>query len=260
MFTQVLATEFLKLRRSKITWLSWLAFSIMPLAGGLFMWIAKDPDRAAKLGLLGQKSQLVGTTADWVSYFALLNQIAAAGGMVLLAIIAAYVFGREYSEKTAKNLLALPVSRHGFVAAKLIVVLVWFGILTLLLIGEGFCVGSVLGLPGLSVRLALASCGDILLAGVLGFLLTPLVAWIAALGRGYLAPIGFTVFMLVMGNVFGATGWGKWFPWSIVPMLAGMSGPRSDVLTVGSLTVVAATFAVGVAGIVWQFRYADHPQ
>jgi ABC-type transport system involved in multi-copper enzyme maturation permease subunit len=259
-FLRVLATEFLKLRRSKITWLSWLAFSVMPVAGGLFMWIAKDPDRAARLGLLGQKSQLAVASADWMSYFALLNQVAGAGGMVLLAIIAAYVFGREYSEKTAKNMLALPVSRHWFVVAKLVVVFAWFGTLLLSVIAEGMVIGVALQLPGFSGQLAMSSIGELLIAGSLGFLLAPVVAWIAALGRGYLAPIGFTVFMLLMGNVFGTTGWGRWFPWSIVPMLAGLSGPRTDVLTPGSLTVVGLTFAAGVAAILLQTRYADNTQ
>jgi ABC-2 type transport system permease protein len=257
---RVLGSEFLKLRRCRITWLSWLAFSVMPLGGALFIWIAKEPGRAARLGLIGQKSQLVGLTPDWPSYFTILNQAACAGGMVLLAIIAAYVFGREYSDGTAKNMLTLPVGRHWFAVAKLGVVLVWFGALLLSLIAEGLVVGAMLGLPGFSIPLALSSCRDILLAGLVGFLLVPVVTWIATLGRGYLPPIGFTIFMLLLGNVIGATGWGKWFPWSIVPMLAGLAGPRVEVLAPGSLVVVGLTFVAGVAATIGQWRYADNTQ
>jgi ABC-2 type transport system permease protein len=190
----------------------------------------------------------------------LVLSVAGIGGMVLLAVIAAYVFGREYSEKTAKYQLALPVARHWFVVAKLVVVLIWFAMLMLFVVAEAVAVGGALNLPGLSTQLAVSSIGSFLLAGSLGFLLVPVVTWIAALGRGYLAPIGFTLFMLVMGNVFGTTGWGKWFPWSIVPMLAGIAGPRTDVLTPGSLTVIGLTFAVGVAATVLQIRYADNAQ
>ncbi len=260
MLGQVLAAEFLKLRRSRITWLSWLAFSVMPLAGALFVWIVKEPERAARLGLMGQKAQLTGVSADWPSYFTILDQAACAGGMVLLAIIAAWVFGREYADGTAKNMLTLPVGRHWFATAKLIVVLVWFGGLTVSLIVEGLVVGAALGLPGFSIPLALSSCGDVLLAGLVGYLLVPVVTWIATLGRGYLPPIGFTIFMLLMGNVIGATGWGKWFPWSIVPMLAGMSGPRIEVLTPVSMVVVGSTFVAGVAATIWQLRCADNTQ
>jgi ABC-2 type transport system permease protein len=260
MLGQVLATEFLKLKRSKITWLSWLAFSIMPLAGGLFMWIAKEPGRATQLGLMGEKARLVGVTAGWTSFFTLLNQEGCIGGMVLLSIIAAYVFGREFADNTAKNMLTQPVARHWFAVAKLIVVFAWFGALTVSLIAEGLLVGALLELPELSMSLAVSSVGDVLFSGLVGFLLVPVVAWIAMLGRGYLPPIGFTIFMLVLGNVFGATGWGKWFPWSIVPMLAGMAGPRVEVLAPGSLVVVGFTFVAGVVATMWQLRLADNTQ
>jgi ABC-2 type transport system permease protein len=260
MLRQIVVTELIKLRRAKITWLTWLAFSVMPLAGGLFMWIAREPARAARLGLVGQKARLAGITADWPSYLALLNQQACVGGMLLLAIIAAYVFGREYSEETAKNMLVLPVPRQLFVLAKLVVIAAWFAALLLSLFGEGVLVGWALGLPGFSARLAAGSLGEILLSGAVGYLLVPVVTWIAALGKGYLAPIGFTIFMLVLGNVFGATGWGKWFPWSIVPMLAGMAGPRLEVLAPGSLAVVGATFAAGLAATILQLRNADNTQ
>jgi ABC-type transport system involved in multi-copper enzyme maturation permease subunit len=260
MLTQIIVTEFLKLRRSKVPALSWLAFSVLPLAGGLFVWIVKDPERADQLGLLGTKARFVGLAADWPSYFAMLNQEACVGGMVLLAIIAAYVFGREYADGTAKNMLALPVGRHWFAVAKFVVLFVWFGALTVSLFGEGLLVGTLLGLPSFSIPLAASWGGEILFSGLVGFLLVPVVAWIAALGRGYLPPIGFTIFMLVLGNVFGATGWGKWFPWSIVPMLAGMVGPRVEVLAPGSLVVVGLSFVAGAAATVLQLRYADNTQ
>jgi len=260
MLGQVLATEFLKLRRSKITWISWLAFSVMPLAGGLFMWIAKEPGRASQLGLMGEKTRLAGVSADWPSYFTLLNQESCVGGMVLLSIIAAYVFGREFADNTAKNMLTQPVGRHWFAVAKLVVVFVWFGALIVSLVAEGLLVGTLLGLSGFSMQLATSSVGNVLFSGLVGFLLVPAVAWIATLGRGYLPPIGFTVFMLVLGNVFGATGWGKWFPWSIVPMLAGMAGPRVEVLSSGSLVVVGLTFIAGVVATILQLRWADNAQ
>lgn len=261
MLGHVLATELLKLRRSKITWLSWLAFSVvMPLIGGLFMWIVQDPSRAAKLGLLGKKSQFAGVTADWPSYFTLLLQTTGIGGMILVSVIAAYVFGREYSDGTAKNMLALPVGRHWFVAAKLAVVLMWFAALTVWLIGEGFAVCWLLQLPGFSSELAVTSVGSILLAALVAWMLVPAVALMAAFGRGYFAPLGFTIFTLVLGTVLGATGWGKWFPWSIVPLFAGVAGPRVETLASGSLVVLSLTFLAGVTATVCQLRRADNAQ
>ena len=48
MVREVFVAELIKLRRSKITWLTWLAVSVMPLVGGLFMWIVIDPERATQ--------------------------------------------------------------------------------------------------------------------------------------------------------------------------------------------------------------------
>jgi ABC-2 type transport system permease protein len=259
-FGRVLVTEFAKLRRAKITWFSWLAFSVLPLVSALFMWIVKEPHRAAQLGLLGQKARFAGVTADWPSYFGMIHQGAAAGGMILLSIIAAYVFGREYAEGTAKNMLALPVSRHWFVLAKLVVSLAWFAVLTALVVVEGFVVGALLNLPGFSPSFAASTVWKITLAVLVSSMLVPTVTWIATLGRGYLAPLGFTIFMCAMGNAVGMTGWAKWFPWSIVPLFAGMAGPRMEALAPGSLVVVALTGAAGLAATLLQLRYADNTQ
>lgn len=120
-FAQVLATEFLKLRRSKVTWLSLTVLSFGPLGIALFMWIMKEPGRAAQLGLLGTKANLSGLSATWPAYFSMLTLVVGIGGMLMLSFIIAYVFGREYADGTAKNLLAMPVGRQWFVLAKFVV-------------------------------------------------------------------------------------------------------------------------------------------
>lgn len=259
-FVQVLIGEFIKLRRSKITWLSWAAISVMPLVAGAFMWIVMEPERAGQLGLLGQKAQFTGATANWPSFFLLLLQTMGIGGMILVAVLTAYVVGREYADGTIKNLLALPIGRHEFAAAKLLVVFVWFAALTTSFVLEGLVVGGLLDLPGYAADDAMASVGDLYLSCFAAWLLVPVVAWVAALGRGYLAPLAFTIFMLVLGMVIGATGWGKWFPWSVVPLFAGVAGPPAETLAPGSLAVLGATFVIGTVALILHLRYADHIQ
>jgi ABC-2 type transport system permease protein len=258
MFREVLRTEFLKLRRSRVTWLSLLAYSIGPAAGGLFMWIAQRPGLAARLGLLGTKANIADLDPSWTAYLQLLVQTTGVGGMLLLSVVTAYVFGREYSERTARNMLALPVRRDWFVAAKLLVILAWMLAITAALLLEAAVIGSVLRLPGLSSAVAVRGASDVLLAALVTYLLVPPVAWVATLGRGYLPPLGFALVMLIVGNVLGATGWGKWFPWSIVPLFAGVAGPRTETLAPASLALLAATFAIGIAATIGQIRYADY--
>jgi ABC-2 type transport system permease protein len=260
MFGQVLATEFLKLRRARVTWGTLGVFSITPLAIALFMWIVREPGRAARLGLLGTKSNLAGLEATWPAYLSMMTIVAGFAGMLLLAFVVAYVFGREYVDVTAKNMLALPVGRHWFVVAKLIVAAVWWLVLVLALLVEAFVVGSMSSLPGFTMALALGAVGNTLFAAALSFLLVPIVAWMATLGRGYMPPLGFALFALALGNVFGKTGWAVWFPWSIIPLLIGAVGKPVSGLPVGSYVVAALTFVIGVAGTIAQVRWADTAQ
>ena len=260
MFAQVLATEFLKLRRSKVTWFSLIALSLGPLGIALFMWIVREPGRAAQLGLLGTKANLAGLEATWPSYFSMLTLVVGIGGMLMLAFIVAFVFGREYADGTAKNLLALPVPRVWFVLAKLVVAAGWWFVLVVAVLVEALAIGSVVGLPDLSAAVALGGAGDALLAAGVAYLLAPMVAWITALGRGYLPPLGFALAMLALGNLFAKTGWALWFPWSIVPLSIGMVGQPVDTLPLGSFVVVALTFLAGIVATVLQMRYADNTQ
>ena len=260
MLATVVGTELLKLRRSKVTWLTWLAFSIAPLVDGLFMWILKEPDRARALGLLGAKAQVAGRVADWPSFAGALVQMTGVGGMVLTAVITTYVFGREYADGTAKNLLALPVRRETFVFAKLFVVALWFAVLVAAIFAEGVAIGFALDLPGFSPGLLTGTARDVVFAAAMCCLLVPPVAWIATLGRGYLPSLGFAIMTFVLGNVFAATGWGKWFPYAIVPLSTGIAGPRVSMLEPGSYVVVLLLFAAGVAATVWQVRSGDDTQ
>ncbi len=259
-FAAVLYTEFLKLRRCKVTWATLAAFSLAPLGIALFMWIVREPGRAAQLGLLGAKANLAGLEATWPAFAYMLTIIAGVGGMLLLSFVVAYVFGREYADGTAKNLLALPVGRHWFVVAKLVVAAAWWLVLVLAVLVEAFVLGFALGLPGFSAQVAGSMIAGALLAAAVSYLVVPVVAWITVAGRGYMAPLGFAIAMMALGNLFGKTGWSVWFPWSIVPTLVGMVGKPVDSLPAGSYVVLALTFAGGIVATVLQLRLADNVQ
>jgi ABC-type transport system involved in multi-copper enzyme maturation permease subunit len=259
MFGQVLATEFLKLRRSKVPWGTLAGLSLAPLGLALFMWILREPGRAASLGLLGTKADLSGLEATGPAYLSTLTIVFGIGGMLLLPFIVAYIFGREYVELTAKNLLALPVARHWFVLAKLVVAAAWWFVLVILVLAESLLIGLALGLPGFSAQMAASAAVNSLLAAAISFLLVPLVAWVTVASRGYMAPLAFAIAGMALGNVFGKTGWAEWFPWSIVPLMIGVVG-TPQALPASSYVVLAVTFVLGIAATIAQMRFADNAQ
>lgn len=255
-----LTTEFLKLRRCQVTWFTLGGLSMGPLGLALFMWIIREPGRAAQLGLLGTKANLSGLEATWPAYLSALTLVVGVGGMLLLSFVVAYVFGREYVDGTAKNMLALPIARHWFVLAKLVVSAAWWLVLVVFVLAESLAVGLAIGLPGFSAGLAVSGVGHALLAAGISFLLVPVVAWITTAGRGYMAPLGFAIAMMALGNLFGKTGWAEFFPWSIVPSLIGMVGQPVAGLPAASYVILALTFVVGIGATIAQLRYADNSQ
>jgi ABC-2 type transport system permease protein len=261
-FINVFSTELLKLKRSKITWLSFLFYAFFGLMIWFVFWMLKNPGAARGLGLLGQKANFVmeGLSADWQGLYAFFAEISMMGGMILLSIIVIYLFGREYTEGTAKNMLALPVRRGYFVAAKLLVTALWFAALTIFLLAESILIGRLIGFGAIPEGLFAREAGSILFGSLLVFSLLPLVAWVTVLSGGYLAPFGYMIATLLIGNLMIRTNWARWCPWSIVALLSGMTGPRQEEVVLGSCLVLAATFAIGVAGTILRQDRADNCQ
>lgn len=261
-FAKVLGTEFLKLRRSKITWLSFVFYAFFALMAWFVLWMIKNPDAARNLGLVGQKAGFVssGITADWGGLYAFLAEMSMAGGMIVLSVVVIYLFGREYSDGTAKNMLALPIRRWYFVAAKFLVAALWSALLTAFLLALSLALGRVLGLGALSPLLFAKESGDIFFSALLVFFLQGLVAWVTVASGGYLAPFGYAIATMLVGNLMVHTGWARWCPWSIVALMSGMSGPREEGIMVGGALVLAATFALGLALAIRHEALADNCQ
>ncbi|MGW4958242.1 ABC transporter permease [Nonomuraea sp. NPDC004186] len=255
---EALWAELLKVRRSRLPWITALAFTLAALVCGMFMFILADPARARALGLLGDKAQLSGASADWPGYLALLAQAGAVGGGGVYGLIAIWLFGREFSDRTATDLLALPTSRTAIVAAKFAVAAVWALLLAVLLAGLGLLIGALLGLPTWSAPAAATGLGRILAAAGLAALTTTPLALAASIGRGYLAAVGALFGLVFCAQVIAALGYGAYFPWSVPGLFAGIAGPDQHPPGPLGLLLVTVTGATGaVTTAIWWNR-ADH--
>lgn len=241
-----LLTEALKLRRSRVPWLTAAALVLPALMAGLFVLAARSTRDTS--GLVGGKVRALGVTSDWTGYFTSMMQIAAVGGLVVFGILTAWVFGREFSDRTVAGLLALPTARSAIVVAKFIVIAAWSAVLTALVLVAGVLVGSVLGLPNWSPDLLRQTAANLaIISGLNALLVTP-VAFAASVGRGYLPAIGLILLVIVAANALATVGVGVWFPWSVPALAGGVAGPAAAA-SVGpvSYLLVGLTSLAGVA-------------
>jgi len=256
-FLSALWIETLKMRRSKVPLFTAIGFSIAPLVGGLLMIILKDPEAARSMGLISTKAQMLAGVADWPTYFNVLAQAVAVGGAILFAIITIWVFGREFSDRTAKELLALPTSRETIISAKFVVIALWTFVLSLFIFGLGLVVGKLVVIPGWSMGLLQTSFVDVLGTALLVIAMLPIVAFAASIGRGYMPPFGWTILTVVMAQVAVITGWGDWFPWSVPALFSGAIGPRAEQLGIHSYVIVILFSIIGLVATYYWWRNAD---
>lgn len=252
-----ISVELLKARRSKMPWLTAVAFSLAPLMGGLFMMVAQDPDLARRLGIISVKAQMFDISADWPTYLGFLGQGVSVGGIIIFGFVSSWVFGREYSDRTMKDLLALPTPRFVIALAKFAVVGLWSAALTLLIYLVGLGVGTAVGLPPVTAVLFWQSARTLMITAGLTIPLTTPIAFFATAGRGYLPPLAAAMLAIALAQIVAAMGWGEYFPWSVPAMYAGMAGPEFTAMGAGSYAIVFVTSLLGLIGTLLWWEWAD---
>lgn len=246
--------EFRKAIRSKMPLFTAGGSLFMPLGIAFLLFVSKNPEISRKMGLISTKATLMSdTAANWPIYLVTFAQVLAIGGLFLTALILAWVFGREFSDQTLKDLLAVPVSRSSILLAKFILAAAWSAALATLIFGAGLVVGALFRLGGGSASVLLqgitraAICACLAIAAGLPF------AFFASLGRGYLLPIGVLIMTLIMANLVTAAGWGEYFPWAILSIYA----QGKDALSPVSYLIVFLTGLIGMVGTYLWWKYAD---
>lgn len=249
---QAIWVEFLKARRSKMPFITALGFSMVPLGGGFFMIVLKDPEMARRVGLISLKAQLTMGAADWPTYLRFLTMAVGGGGIILFGLIASWVFGREYSDRTVKDLLALPTSRSTIVLSKFVVIAVWSAALTVFTSLVTLCIGMALRLPQVSPQVFLQSGITVTIAACLTIALVTPIAFSASAWHGYLPPIGVMILAMFLAQLINAAGWGVYFPWSVPALYV-----QGENLGIVSYVIVILTSFAGLVGTFIWWEWAD---
>jgi len=250
--------ESLKVRKSKVFWLSLVFFVFISFMMGLIMMIQIHPQITEKLGLIGTKASMMRFgEPGWKNYFTLLLQGMGAIGLIGFGFATSWVFGREYSENTLKDLLALPVSRSSIVISKLLVMALWSILLAVIFISFSVFFGYMAGIPDWSGEVFSEFLVKSALVTVLTILLCTTTSFFASVSGGVLLPIGIIILTMLMANFSGLVGLGPYFPWAIPGLICSAPGSEGFQTGIVSYIILFVTSIAGLAGTLAWWRFAD---
>ena len=248
--------ELIKQKRSRIFWITAGLFMFIPLMMSLLMYIAQHPEIGSKMGIVQAKASFFEENS-WTAFFDVLNQTIATIGVIAFGFVTAWIFGREYMEQTIKDIIALPVSRSSIVIAKFAIVSLWCIILSVIMYVSGIIMGLLIHIPGWSDEILLQWTPRFFSIAFMTLVLSTVIAFIAGIGRGIIAPIGFAILFLIIAQFAALSGLGAFFPWSI-PGIYSVTGSSEELhLVEASYYILAVTGIAGLFATIFWWRVAD---
>jgi ABC-2 type transport system permease protein len=246
--------ELRKAYRSRMPLWTAIGSLFMPLGIAFLLFVARNPEISKNLGLVSAKANLLAYAGiNWAAYLAMFGQLIAAGGFIFFVLIISWVFGREFSDGTLKDMLAVPVPRGAIVLSKFILAAGWCVLLSLLILLAGLGMGALIGLPEASPAVLLQGCAVFMIVAILTAAAIFPFALFASIGRGYLLPIGLAFLTLMLTNIVVIAGWGEYFPWAVAGLYAQGKTPLSPL----SIFIVLLTGLAGIAATHLWWKYAD---
>jgi bacitracin transport system permease protein len=176
--------------------------------------------------------------------------------MMVCVAITAYLFSREYTEKTIKTILPLPVSRIKLVIGKFYTLVIWILSLTVVTWTGVFVLSGIFhcifGMNGFYITVAFQWLLRFLLGGVLMFLTVSPYAFLAERTKGLVAPM-ITSAVMVMGSAALCNqNFGALYPWTAALFLV-----KGKIYSTGYsiLLAVGIIVTVSVIGFFMTFSY-----
>ncbi|TDB39653.1 MAG: hypothetical protein D9V44_01430 [Actinobacteria bacterium] len=238
--------EFSKMRRSHIPLWTVAIVAIAP-----FM-----------TGTMGSADRAWFDSLTWLQYVRLgpMN-LSTWYGVLLLGLMTAFTFGREYTEGVVANVLTTPARREYWVLAKVFILGVWYLALAVLSVVMQSAWAAVLGKHGFDAAGAWTVLSDTLRIALLLLCTMPVVALTAVVTRGVLAPMILSALGFSAGMIGGIAGWGDWLVWAMPTTIAGsfmqLEGQPAADLATGSWLIAIGVFVVGLFSLVWYVDRAD---
>lgn len=257
-FSAALWSEAHKAYRSKMFMVTFIFFVFVAIMLALLMYAANHPELAGRSAAISEKSSRLGN-GDWSSLLGFLVQTVLAIGQLGFGIVTSWVFGREYADRAAKDLLALPTTRVSIVMAKFIVVVVWNVMLAVAFFVAALFFGWIVHLSGWSVALVKQTMATYSIGGLLTLLLCTPIAFFASASRGYLLPIGLVILFLIITQLLGMglPNVVSYFPWAIPALVSGAAGNALPQAGWANCMDLGLTSLLGLLATAFWWRWAD---
>jgi len=251
--------ETLKVRRTKIFSISIYFFLFIGIMMGMFMFLSMHPELASRSSTVQMKTSFVGGS-DWKAFYNLLLQIILTVGVIGSGIITSWVFGREFSDRALKDILAIPIHRSTIVLSKLIILVAWSILLGIAVLVAAMLTGFAIRLPDWTSVEFFPFLKMYLICMILNILLITPVAFVASAGRGYILPISFVILIMILTQLLfvGLPGLSPWFPWALPGLVSGVAGLMVPAPGAASYLLYTITVIGGIFGTMAWWRFADH--
>lgn len=206
--TELIYCEFLKLKRSKICFIAFLGTLVTPLL--VFMMTIRSLLSGFEISLFD----------FYDSGFVFLMPLFAP---LIFSVVTAYLFSREYTEKTLKTIFLVPLSKVKFLISKFIVlflcnqilmILTWIELLVLAIICNFAFEVQQLTVMSAIYFLVKMVYGSILIYAVI----TP-IAYLAIRSRGFFAPVLIASVIALSDVVLTGSPIAAYYPWTSTYLL-----------------------------------------
>lgn len=167
----------------------------------------------------------VGTYAEASSL--LIGQILTVVMLLAAGFAVAWLFGREWADKTLGSLFASPVSRSQLALAKVALAGAWvLACVTVAIVvtAAGIAVASGAGLNAGTWRALRLDWAAAVIMGLLGI---PF-GWLAVVTRGYLGALGGIIGVTAVSQILASLGVGRWVPYVAPAVWAGAGGDHAS--------------------------------
>lgn len=245
---EIVYCEFLKLKRTRICLIAFWGTLVTPLL----------------VFLLTLRHQLT----DSESFVSLFNLYDDAFVFLLLlfapltfSIVAAYLFSREYTEKTLKTLFVVPISKKKFLVGKFITLLLCILLLMIFTWAELLILAIVwdilFGIQGLTWMGVLYFLIKMLYGGLLLYAVITPVAYSAVYSRGFFVPIFIAAVIALSNVILSGSPVAAFFPWTAAYLLvtnrmeSAQGSPQTAFLIIGIVCFLS------ILGSIKQFEKRD---